>query len=138
MVDMLWQLIVGAALGFGLLWVTLIIVLRQVMPDHARLREAIRLLPDLVRLVHRLARDHSLPTGVRIRLIALLVYLALPIDLIPDFIPVLGYADDAIIVAITLRSVVRRAGPDAIQTHWSGSAEGLSAVMRVAGIRGPL
>ena len=55
------------------------------------------------------------------RLWLLLGYLALPIDLVPDFIPVLGYADDAIVVALVLRSVVRRAGPDAIERHWPGT-----------------
>ena len=72
-----------------------------------------------------------MPKGVRIRLALLLVYLALPFDLIPDFIPVLGYADDAIIVAITLRSVTRRAGPAALSKHWPGTPEGLVAVRRL-------
>lgn len=70
-----------------------------------------RLLPDILRLIPRLARDQALPRGVRVRLWLLLLYLASPIDLIPDFIPVLGYADAAIIVAATLRSVARHAGP---------------------------
>jgi uncharacterized membrane protein YkvA (DUF1232 family) len=52
-----------------------------------------------------------------LRLWLLLAYLALPIDLVPDFIPMLGYADDAIVVAIVLRSVVRRAGADALTRH---------------------
>ena len=73
--------------------------------------DMLRLLPDTVVLLRRLAADPDLPRGVRIRLVLLLVYLILPIDLIPDFIPVLGYADDAIIVAIALRSVTRRAWP---------------------------
>jgi hypothetical protein len=54
-----------------------------------------RLLPDLLRLLRRLATDRALPRGVRIRLALLMAYLAIPIDVIPDFIPVLGYADDA-------------------------------------------
>jgi uncharacterized membrane protein YkvA (DUF1232 family) len=66
--------------------------------------------------------------------VLLLVYPVLPIDLIPDFIPVLGYADDAIIVAIALRSVTRRAGPAALETHWPGTSDGLQAVRRFTGI----
>jgi uncharacterized membrane protein YkvA (DUF1232 family) len=71
-------------------------------------RGLLRLLPDELRLI-RLAADKTLPRGIRIRLALLLAYLAIPVDLIPDFVPVLGYADDAIIVTAVLRSVVRRA-----------------------------
>jgi uncharacterized membrane protein YkvA (DUF1232 family) len=94
----------------------------------------LRLLPDLLRLLRRLAGDVDLPLGVRIRLWLLLAYLVVPIDLIPDFIPVVGYADDAIIVALALRSVARRAGPQALERHWPGTPGGLAAVMRAAGI----
>lgn len=72
-----------------------------------------------------------LPRGVRLRLWLLLAYLAMPIDLVPDFIPVLGYADDAILVAVVLRSVIRRAGPDAVARHWPGDEKGLEAVRRL-------
>lgn len=64
----------------------------------------------------------------------LVAYLALPIDLVPDFIPVLGYADDAIVVALVLRSVVRGAGPQALERHWPGTQDGLAAVRRLAGL----
>lgn len=78
------------------------------------MREALRLLPDGIRLLRRLAADPALPRGVRVRLWLLLGYLLLPFDLIPDFIPVLGYADDALVVALALRSITRRAGADAL------------------------
>ena len=100
-------------------------------PGEYDLKEAMRLLPDLIRLVKRLAADPDTPRGVRIRLALLLLYLALPIDLIPDFIPVLGYADDAIIVALVLRSATRSAGPDAMAKHWPGTPEGLIALKRL-------
>lgn len=60
----------------------------------------------------------------------------MPFDLIPDFIPVIGYADDAIIVAAVLRSVVRRAGADAVRRHWPGTQDGLAALWRAAGLPG--
>jgi uncharacterized membrane protein YkvA (DUF1232 family) len=64
----------------------------------------------------------------------LLVYLISPIDLIPDFIPILGYADDALVVAIALRFATRRAGREAIAQHWPGTPAGLTAVLRLAGL----
>src|SRR6185437_8075747 len=99
-----------------------------------RIRDALRLLPDLVRLLRRLAGARTLPRGVRIRLWLLLAYLAMPFDLVPDFIPVIGYADDAVIVAFALRSVTRRAGHAALDRHWPGTPDGLAAVRRLAGL----
>ena len=100
-----WTIPLGVVVGAVLIWAVLVVVLWLTKPGDYDIKEALRLLPDLVRLVKGLATDPATPRGVRIRLALLLVYLALPIDLIPDFIPVLGYAADAIIVAIALRSV---------------------------------
>ena len=124
------------AIGGGLLlaWLLAVAALLIIRPRGNLLTEAIRLLPDLLRLIPRLARDQSLPRGVRVRLWLLLAYLAMPIDLIPDFIPVLGYADDAIVVAAVLRSVVRHARADALTRHWPGTDDGLAAVRRLAGL----
>jgi uncharacterized membrane protein YkvA (DUF1232 family) len=129
------DIMIGVAAGLVLMWLAVIAVLWSVKGrfDLAALREALRMLPDLLRLIKRLAADATLPRGVRIRLWLLLVYLIIPIDLVPDFIPVIGYADDAIIVALALRSVIRHAGPQAIQNHWPGTGDGLAAVMRLAG-----
>jgi uncharacterized membrane protein YkvA (DUF1232 family) len=129
-----WSVVAGIAGGVVLLWIVLIVALWFVRPDDLRIRDALRLLPDLVRLLRRLAADRTLPRGVRIRLWLLLAYLALPFDLVPDFIPVIGYADDAVIVAFALRSVTRRAGPAALDRHWPGSPDGLAAVRRLAGL----
>ena len=127
-----WTWLLSAAAGLVLLWPGLVLALWLARPDAVRLRELFRLLPDLVRLLSRLARDRSLPGGVRVRLWLVLGYLALPIDLVPDFIPVIGYADDAVVVALALRSVVRRAGPEALTRHWPGTADGLATVRRLA------
>jgi uncharacterized membrane protein YkvA (DUF1232 family) len=124
--------VVAVLAGLLLLWLLLLGVLWATRPSDVRLRELLRLLPDLLRLVRRLAADRTLPRGIRVRLWLLLVYLALPIDLVPDFIPVLGYADDAVAVALVLRSVIRRAGPDALTRHWPGTPEGLAALRRLA------
>jgi len=71
---------------------------------------------------------------VRVRLVLLLVYLLSPIDLVPDFLPVIGYADDVVIVALALRSVIKRAGPDAVRRHWPGTPEGLGLILKLAGM----
>jgi uncharacterized membrane protein YkvA (DUF1232 family) len=126
-----WSIPIGIGAGVLLLWAVLIAVLWVSRPDETSLRDALRLLPDLLRLLKRLAADPSLPRGVRLRLALLLGYLAMPIDLIPDFIPVLGYADDAIVVALVLRSVARTVGAEALQRHWPGTADGLEAVRRL-------
>jgi uncharacterized membrane protein YkvA (DUF1232 family) len=127
--------ILGAvAIGLAAAWLALVVALLVARPRGGVLREAVRLLPDTLRLLKRLATDGTLPRGVRVRLWLLFAYLAVPFDLVPDFIPVLGYADDAILVVLVLRSVVRRAGPEAIRRHWTGTADGLAALARAAGI----
>ena len=123
---------IGAALV--LIWVALVGFLVRSGRGLGGFADAARLLPDLVRLISRLARDKSLPRGVRVRLWLLLGYLVSPLDLIPDFIPVVGYADDAVIVAIALRSVVRRAGAEPLERHWPGTQSGLYVVQRLAGL----
>lgn len=130
-----WDLVIGVVAALLLTWLVLVIALIVVRPRGGLLREAVRILPDVLRLVRRLAADRSLPRGARVRLGLVLVYLALPIDLVPDFIPVLGYADDAIIVTAVLRGVVRRAGLDAVRAHWPGTEDGFAVLVRLAGLR---
>ena len=128
------EIVIGVAAALLLCWLLLVAVLWIAKPSGPLLKEALRLLPDLIRLLKRLAADDTLPRGIRIRLALLMVYLAIPIDLIPDFIPVLGYADDAIVVTLVLRSVVRHAGLDALERHWPGTPDGLRALTRLAGL----
>jgi uncharacterized membrane protein YkvA (DUF1232 family) len=129
-----WDLLIGITAALLLAWLALVVVLLVTRPRGNLLREALRLLPDVLRLVRRLAADKTLPRGIRIRLSLLLAYLAIPIDPIPDFIPVLGYADDAILVTVVLRSVVRRAGLDAVRAHWPGTDDGFATVVRITGL----
>jgi len=131
-----WGVALGVVAGLLVVWVALVAALWIAMPDRTTVRGILRLLPDVVRLVRRLAADRDLPRGVRTRLWLLLGYLALPFDLVPDVIPVLGYADDAVVVALVLRSVARRAGRGAIERSWPGTPEGLAAVLALCGIDG--
>jgi len=127
-------LVATVALGLALTYVVLLGALLVARPKGNLLGEALRLLPDLLRLLRRLAGDAGVPRGARARLWLLLGYLAIPIDLVPDFVPVLGYADDAIIVSLVLRSVVRRAGAPLVRRHWPGTDDGLDALARLTGM----
>jgi len=129
-----WELALSMLAGLVLVWLLLVGALALAArggPDRVTVTGVLRLLPDVVRLVRRLAGDPTLPRGVRWRLWLLLGYLLLPIDLVPDFLPVVGYADDAVVIALALRSVTRTAGVEALERHWPGTAEGLEAVRRL-------
>jgi uncharacterized membrane protein YkvA (DUF1232 family) len=133
---MWWRTLIGIAVALLVAWGVLVIFLVLARPKGSLIQEAMRLLPDTLRLLRRLATDSALPRGVRVRLWLLFVYLAVPVDIIPDFIPVIGYADDAIIVCWVLRSVFRRAGAEAVRRNWPGTEDGLAALWRVAGLPG--
>lgn len=129
--------LLGTTGGIVVLWAGLIVVLwvqQRRTSSTVDWRAMMRLVPDVIRLVKRLATDPSVPRGTRWWLLALMGYLLLPFDLVPDFIPVLGYADDAIVVAIVLRFAIRRAGMAAIRRHWPGTREGLASVLTLTGL----
>ena len=129
------KLVLTICIGLGLLYIGLLGALLLARPKGNLLRETLRVLPDLLRLLRRLAGDADVPRAVRLRLWLLFGYLAIPIDLVPDFVPVLGYADDAIVVALVLRSVVRRAGAPVVRRHWPGTDDGLAALARLTGMQ---
>ena len=131
---MLLRGLLAAVAALAVTWAVFVVALALLRPRGIDLREAKRLVPDVARLVRGLAGDASLPRGVRRRLALLLAYLAFPIDLVPDVVPVLGYADDVVVIALVLRSVVRRAGPAAVERHWTGTPAGLAFVRSLAGI----
>ena len=130
-------MVAGAAGGLLILWLSLIAALYWIgrtQREPTRLRDVLRLVPDVIRLLRRLAADPTLPRGVRVRMALLTAYLISPIDLVPDVIPVVGYADDALIVVWALRSIAKTAGVDALDRHWPGSQEGLKALKSIAGL----
>jgi uncharacterized membrane protein YkvA (DUF1232 family) len=122
--------LVGILIAIVVFWIALLIALLVMRPKDLRARDAARLMPDLLRLIGKLARDRALPRRTRSWLWFLVAYLASPIDLIPDFIPVIGFADDAIVSYLVLRHVFRVAGAEQLEQHWSGTPEGLDVVRR--------
>ena len=108
--------------------------------SHGRNEDARALatfIPDCIVLVTRLARDSRVPRRRKLLLIALVAYLALPFDLVPDFIPVAGQLDDAIIVALVLRHFVRAGGEPMIRELWPGPERSLALILRLAGPGSP-
>ncbi|MGM0929117.1 MAG: YkvA family protein [Actinomycetota bacterium] len=132
-----WEPVLAVAGGLALLYALMLLALwgyARRHPDTIGKRDALRLLPDLLRLLRRLAADPELRARTRLLPLLLLAYLASPIDLVPDFVPVLGYADDVLVAAWLLRAMVRSAGPDTLRAHWPGTEAGLDAVERLAGV----
>lgn len=132
-----WQVLLGLLVGLAGVYVLLLLALwiyARRHPDTTGMRDALRLLPDLLQLIRRLADDPAVPRSVRIKLAILLAYLLFPLDLVPDFLPVIGYADDVIVLALVLRSVIRSAGPGPLRRHWPGTPAGLAVIERLAGL----
>ena len=92
-------------------------------------RDLARFVPDCVVLFKRLLRDPRVPRRAKIAVALLIPYLALPFDLIPDFIPVIGQIDDAVLVALTIAYVAKSAGRSVIEELWPGSERGMRAIL---------
>jgi uncharacterized membrane protein YkvA (DUF1232 family) len=90
-------------------------------------------LPDCAVLFKRLLGDARLSRSRKLVLVGIVGYLAMPFDLIPDFIPVLGQLDDALVVALGLRVVLRGADPDLVRELWPGPPESCETLLRVVG-----
>src|SRR4051794_9019418 len=89
-------------------------------------------IPDCLVLVGRLVRDPRVPRRRKLLLAALVAYLALPFDLVPDFIPVAGQLDDAIVVTLVLRGLVRAGGEALVRELWPGPERSVEILLRLA------
>jgi uncharacterized membrane protein YkvA (DUF1232 family) len=118
----------GGLLAYGALLVVLMVAGRR---GHAR--DLARFVPDCIVLVTRLLADPRVPRRHKLLLGAVVGYLALPFDLVPDFIPVAGQLDDALVVALALRAVLRGSGNELLTAHWPGPERSLALVLRFAG-----
>ena len=121
-----------AAVAIALVvWIGLIVLL-IVLGRRALARELATLVPNLTRLFAGLVRDPRVPLRAKIVLGATALYLAMPIDLIPDFVPIAGSLDDAIVAAFALRFVVRASSPEILAEHWPGDPATLRRILWLA------
>jgi uncharacterized membrane protein YkvA (DUF1232 family) len=123
--------LVAIAVSFLAVWAVLVAILWVLRPRDVRLSELLRVIPDVLRLVRDLLTDHSVPLAVRLALVGLLAWLVNPIDLIPEFVPVLGPLDDVIVAVIVLRYVRRRLGDDELRRKWRGTDGGFRLLSSV-------
>ena len=114
-------------------WLAFIALLWVVRPRDVRLAELVRVVPDVLRLIRQLIGARSAPLGVRLALLGLLAWLVNPIDLIPEFIPVLGPLDDVVVAVLVLRYVRRRLGDGELRRRWPGTSESYELLSGVLG-----
>ena len=113
----------------------------EVLPPEGRsiqarqlVTDAVLMMPNIIKLVGRLIRDPRVPRRAKITLGLAAAYVMSPIDFIPEVIPVVGWADDVIIVMFAIDSLIERAGPSLVEEHWDGPGDLLSLVRDVVAL----
>jgi uncharacterized membrane protein YkvA (DUF1232 family) len=125
--------VAGAAVALVALWLLLLLVFWLLRPRDVPVREILRVIPDVLRLLRALVTDREVPLDARLVLVGLIAWIVSPIDLIPEFIPGLGPLDDVIVAIVAMRYIRRRIGISGIRARWSGSEDGLRLLVRVIG-----
>jgi len=123
----------GLAAAVGL-WLVLVAVL-VLLGKRTAAREIAALLPNLLALFRGLLRDNRVPRRAKVLLGFAAVWIASPIDLIPEFIPFLGPLDDAVVAALVLRYVLRKTRPEVVSEHWRGDPATLERILRLFAVR---
>ena len=130
------RVVVGMVGGLIALWALIIALLWLFRPRGVGLREALAIVPDLLRLIRSLIGDGTTPLDVRAVLVAMLIWIVSPIDLIPEFIPVIGPLDDVAVAVLALRYTRRRLGIERLRSRWTGSSAGFDLLVRAIGSGG--
>ena len=127
------ELIIGIVVGVVVLWIALLVLFWFFRPKGVSVRELVALTPDVLRLLRALIGDRTVPLDARVVLVGLIAWILSPIDLIPEFIPVLGPLDDVVVAVVAMRYVRRRVGIDGMRERWPGSDDGFALLTRVIG-----
>jgi uncharacterized membrane protein YkvA (DUF1232 family) len=128
-------IVAGIIVALVLAWAVLIALFWVLRPKGVGLREVVGVVPDVIRLLRSVVGDRASPLDVRLVLLGLLAWILSPIDLIPEFIPVLGPLDDVVVAVIALRYVRRRVGVEDLRRRWTGTDDGFALLVRVIGAR---
>ncbi|MDP9269931.1 MAG: YkvA family protein [Chloroflexota bacterium] len=126
-------LLLGIVLGLLATWTALVGLLWLLRPRDVPLRELVGVVPDVLRLVRDLISDRSTPLHVRVALVGLLGWIVNPVDLIPEFIPLIGPLDDVVVTVLVLRYVRRQVGGEEFRRRWRGTEAGFQLLGRVLG-----
>ncbi len=127
------EVVLAIVVGLIALWAILLVLFWVLRPKNVSVRELLGLIPDVLRMLRSVIADRAAPPDVRLVLVGLLAWILSPIDLIPEFIPVLGPIDDIVVAVIALRYVRRRIGVEDLRRRWNGTPEGFALLIRVIG-----
>jgi uncharacterized membrane protein YkvA (DUF1232 family) len=125
--------LVGIVVTLVSVWVLLLALFWALRPRGVSARALLGLIPDVLRLLRSVIGDRSAPLDVRLVLVGLLAWIVSPIDLIPEFIPVLGPLDDVVVAVVAMRYVRRRVGVEELRRRWVGTDDGFALLVRVIG-----
>ena len=127
------EVILAIAVGLVAVWAIFLVLFWALRPKGVPVRELLGLIPDVLRLLRSVIGDRSAPADVRLVLVGLLAWILSPIDLIPEFIPVLGPLDDVVVAVVAMRYMRRRVGIEDLRRRWAGTDDGFALLLRVIG-----
>lgn len=130
------ELLIAIALGLLATWVLVLGLLWLLRPRGTGVADVVRVVPDVLRLARALVADAAAPLDVRLALVVLAAWIVSPIDLVPEFMPVVGPVDDVVVAILVLRYVRRRIGAVALRRRWPGTPAGWALVARFIGADG--
>jgi uncharacterized membrane protein YkvA (DUF1232 family) len=125
------RILVGTLAALVVTWLVIVTILWLNRPSRDQAMAALRLIPDVIGLSRRIAFDPVTPRSIKVALLILIGWLIVPIDPIPDFLPVIGQLDDVIVTVLILRWVARRLGRQVIRLRWPGTPESLALLERL-------